>query len=265
MRRDDVFAESGKPFSGPLARQWRLTVARRSYALKYMPAAASPGETATIEAFAAALAPRLDGIDLAMMVGAACEAGEGATPEVAARWEGLIDRLCRFSPSDEERMDSVVPGLSAMVAPLIAAYRKDDDALSVALPASFKILAGYESILSDKRMAKSQRETVRGLIAFGYLMDATAFAITGHSKQAGDAIGMVRNHLGKASLLADDPFFAAVAAQMSWVLAKAGLKAEALAQMRDTLRRVDRQGNMGVAGQVSAISWCIETLAIIRR
>jgi len=51
---------------------------------------------------------------------------EGESAVEVAKWEGVLDRLCRLDETDVDALDSGIPGLSALAAPVVDAYNHDE-------------------------------------------------------------------------------------------------------------------------------------------
>ena len=265
IRRYDVFSKSGNVAGASLLRQWQLAVARRSYLLAHFaPSTAPDDDPAKLEALALALRPRFDGAELIVFVGSACESREGLPERVVAGWNGMADRLCGFFPEDAERLNNVMPGLPRMLGPLIGAYWRDDERLRMSLPGALEVLARYTDALADKKLTKAERDAVRRTIFIGNLLNATAFAMAGQPANAETAL--------KPALIAlkllpkkEASELAVSAAQMSWVMAKAGMRDDAVKWVRDSLGRVDTENKMPLADQAAVISSCVETLFVLNR
>ena len=264
VRRDDVFYKSGNVAGASLMRQWQLAVARRGYLLSLVtPSTARADEPAKLEALASVLRPRLDGAELIVFVGSACESREGLPERVVAGWNGMADRMCGFYPEEAERLNNVLPGLPLMLGPLMSAYWRDDERLRMSLPAALDVLSRYTEALADKKLTKSERDAIRMSVFMGNLMNATAFAMVG---QTGNAETALRQALTSLKLLRkkEAAELAVSAAQMSWVMAKAGMRNEAVKWVRDSLGRVDTEKKMPLGDQAAVISSCVETLFVLK-
>lgn len=251
VRRDDLFSAAKGDEAAPIYSRWSLAVARRTYALRHGIDSAALESPQRIEAMAELLRGRRDGLERLMLAIGACEAREGEAPDAIAKWEGTLDRLCQIDASDSDEG-------SALAAPVVDAYNRDEAALRRSLAASLGALSEYEKAL-DRKMPSTKREDIRGLLGVGHLFNATALAISGHGAASAKAIEISLGHFAKAPTLGRSPEFQMLA---SWIYAKAGMRDEALAALRKSLARVDGRGVSG-GDRATAIGISIETLSTL--
>lgn len=258
VRRDDLFSAAKDDETAPIYSRWTLAVARRTYALHHGIDSAALESPSRIEAMAELLRGRRDGLERLMLAWGACEAREGGTHDAIAKWEGMLDRLCRIDASDSEALEKGLPGLSALGATVVDAYNRDEASLRRSLAASVGVLSEYEKALARK-MPSTEREAIRGMLAIGHLLNATALAISGHGAASAKAIEISLGHLAKAPTLGRSPEFQMALTQAPWIYAKAGMREEALAALRKSLARVDGRSMSG-GDRATAIGTSIEAL-----
>lgn len=258
VRRGDLLSAARDNEAAPIYSRWSLAVARRTYALRHGIDSAPLDSPQRIEALAELLRGRLDGMDRLMLAWTACEAREGETPDVIAKWDGTLDRMCRIDASDFDAMEKGLPGLSALGATVVNAYNRDELSLRRSIAASLGVLSEYEKAL-DRKMPATERETIQGVLAIGHLLNATALAISGQGSEAAKAIEISLGHLAKAPTLGRATEFQMALTQASWIYAKAGMREEAFSALRKSLARVDERGMSG-GDRATAIGISIETL-----
>ena len=262
VRRDDIFSAATDDGAAPIYSRWSLTVARRTYALRFGIDDAAVESPQRIEALADLLRGHRDGLERLKVTWAACEAREGESPAAVAKWEGTLDRLCRLDGSDADAIEKGLPGLSALAAPVVDAYNRDDAALQRSIAASLDVLAEYEKVL-DRKMSVAEREAIRGMLAIGHLFNATALATSGHGAEAAKAIGISLGQIAKAPTIRNAPEFQMALTQASWIYAKAGMRDESMRAVRESLARGD-SGKIGSGGdRATAIATAIETLRVL--
>lgn len=262
VRRDDVFTAATVDESAPIYSRWSLAVARRTYALRFGISDTAMIDPERIEALAMLLRNRRDGFERLTIAWTACEAREDAPPATMAKWDGVLDRLCRMDASDAEALDKGFPGLATMATPLFNAYNRDDQALRQSLAASVDMLFGYEVVLAKKLSAK-EREGIHMVLTFGHLFNAMALATSGHRHQSVKAIEVSLDYLRKAPSISRAPEFQMVTTLLSWIYAKAGMRNEAMKAVSESLVQVDR-GRSGSGGdKATAIATAIETLRVL--
>lgn len=262
VRRDDIFLAATDDGAAPVFARWSLALARRTYALHFGIGDSSVESLQRIEVLADLLRGRSDGLERLMVAWAACEAREGETPAVLAKWEGMLDRLCRLDDSDTDALEKGFSGLSALAAPIMDAYNRDNDGLRRSIAVSLGVLAEYEKAL-DRKMPTAQREAILGALAIGHLFNAIALATSGHRSEAAKAIGISLWYIAKAPTIRKTTEFQMALTQASWVYAKAGMRAESLQAVRESLTRVDN-GEIGSGGDMAtALATAIETLWVL--
>lgn len=262
VRRDDIFSAATDDGTAPVYPRWSLAVARRTYALHFGIGDAFVNSPQRIEALADLLRVRGDGLERLMIAWAACEAREGEAPAVLAKWEGLLDRLCRLDDSDTDALEKEFPGLSALAAPVIDAYNRDNDALGRSIAVSLGVLTEYEKAL-DRNIPAAEREAILGVLAIGHLFNATALATSGHGGEAAKAIGKSLRYIAKVPTIRKTPEFQMALTQASWIYAKAGMRDESLRAVRESLARGD-SGKIGSGGdRATALATVIETLWVL--
>ena len=260
VRRDDVFAAAINSETAPLLSRWSLAVARKAYAQRFSVAEASEDDPGRIEAVADHLRNRPDGLERLFVAFTACEAKEDMSPAALAEWDGVLDRLCRIKAADSDALDKMIPGLSAMVAPVIDAYNRDEHALRQSLLQSLNTLSGYHALLAESASAK-ERENLRGILAFGHLLTATALATAGYREGAFKALETSLGHLRKAPSMATE--FQMFFSQASWIYAKAGRRDEASRAIKESMAKVDRKRSGSGGDRATDIAIAIETLSLL--
>ena len=261
VRRDDLFSAAKDDETAPISSRWLLAVARRTYALRHGIDSAALESPQRIEALAELLRGRSDGLERLILAWDACEAREGETPDAIAKWEGTLDRLCRIDVSESGAMERGLPKLSSLGASVVDAYNRDEDSLRRSIAASLGALSEYEKAL-DLKIPPTEREVIQSTLAIGYMLNATALAISGHGAASTKAIEISLGHLAKAQALGRASEFHLVLSQASWIYAKAGMRDEALAALRKSLARVDGRGMSG-GDSATAIGISIETLCTL--
>lgn len=261
VRRGDLLSVARDDEAAPIYSRWSLAVARRTYALRHGIDSEGLDSPQRIEALAELLRERRDGMERLMLALTACEAREGEAPDVIAKWDGSLDRMCGIDASDSEAMEKGLPGLSALGATVVDAYNRDDVSLRRSMAASLGVLSEYEKAL-DRKIPATEREAIQGVLAIGHLLNATALAISGHGAGAAKATEISLGHLAKAPTLGRATEFRMALTQVSWIYAKAGMREEAFAALRNALARVDRRGISG-GDRAIAIATSIETLRIL--
>ena len=262
VRRDDVFFAANDDEAASIYSRWSLAVARRMYALHFGMSDAALDSPQRIEALADLLRARRDGLERMMVVSAACEAREGESAVEVAKWDGTLDRLCRLDETDVDALDSGIPGLSALAAPVVDAYNHDELSLRRSIAVSLGVLAEYEKAV-DQKMAAPDREAIFGALAIGHLLNATALAISGYRAEAAKAIGISLGYIAKAPALRKSSEYEMVLTQASWIYAKAGMRDEAMGSLRKSLAHVDGGRNFSDGEKVTAIATGIETLGAL--
>ena len=262
VRRDDVFVAGVDDASAPVYSRWSLAVARRTYALRFETGDSGVDDPGRIEALATLLRGRRDGIDRLMVIWTACEAREGASPSALAKWDGVLDRLCRMDFSDGDALENGFPGMSSMAAPIVDAYNRDEQALRRSLAASLDTLSRYEATLSGK-MSSTVREEIHATLSIGYIFNASALATAGHRKASAKAVEMCLNHLRKAPTIGSSSELHMVSALASWIYAKAGMREEAMKVVRDSLAKADRVRSGSGGSKATTIATAIETLRVL--
>jgi hypothetical protein len=262
VQRDDVFAAGTDDESAPIDSRWSLAVARRTYALRFDTGDAGVDDPARIEAMATLLRGRRDGLERLMVIWAGCEAREGGSLSALEKWDGVLDRLCRMDGSDAEALEKDFPGMSAMAAPVVDAYNRDDQALRRSLVASLDTLSRYESALSGK-MSGKDREGIHGILGIGHLLNATALATAGYQQASAKAVDVCLGHLRKAPTIGKILEFHTVETLASWIYAKAGMRDEAMKAVRESLSKADRIRNGSGGGKATTIATAIETLRVL--
>lgn len=262
VRRDDVFAAGTDDESAPVYSRWSLAVARRTYALRFETGDAGIDDPGRIEAMAILLRGGRDGLERLMVIWSACEAREGASPLALAKWDGVLDRLCRMDGADADALEKGFPGMSAMAAPVVDAYNRDDQALRRSLAASLDTLSRYESALSGK-MSGKDREGIHGILVIGHLFNASALATAGYRQASAKAVEVCLGHLRKAPTIGKIPEFHMVETLASWIYAKAGMRDEAMKAVRESLAKADRMRNGSGGDKATTIATAIETLRVL--
>ena len=258
VRRDDLFSAAKDDETAPIYSRWSLAVARRTYALRQGTDTSTLESPQRIRALAELLLGRRDGLERLGLVWTACEAREGETPDAIAKWEGTVDHLCRIDALDLDALEKDLPGFSALGATVVNAYNRDEAALSHSIATSLGVLSEYEMSL-DRKMPTTEREFIHGMLATGFLVNATALAISGHGAESAKAIETSLGHLAKTQTLGKSSEFQSAFAHASWIYAKAGMRDEALAALRLHLTRIDGKGVSG-GDRASAIGISIEAL-----
>ena len=107
--------------------------------------------------------------------------------------------------SDADALENEIYGLSAMTAPIVAAYNDDEQALRITIAISIDMLDRYEQSLS-KRMTAQEREGIRGILFFGYMLNAMALRrTTEQGKAASEAAKIALDNFRKAPSAAKNP------------------------------------------------------------
>lgn len=265
---ENVGAFLSKLFKGGAAAKeaiysrWSLAVARKTYALRFGISDAAVDDLERIEALATLLRSRRDGFERLAIAWTACEAREDAPPAIMAKWDGVLDRLCRMDDSDADALDKGFPGLATMAAPLVNAYNRDEKVLRQSLAASVDMLSGYEAALTKKLSAK-EREEIHMVLVFGHLFNAMALATAGHRQLSAKAIEVSLDHLRKAPSISKAPEFQMVTTLASWIYAKAGMRNEAMKAVTESLVKVDRGRSSSGGDKATAIATAIETLRVL--
>lgn len=262
VQRDDALEAATDDAAAPIYSRWALAVSRRTYVLRFEKDSLGADEPARIEALAGLLRKRRDGMERLILIFSACGAREDAPKAALAKWDGVLDRLCQMDDSDLEAIERDIPGLSGMVAPVVDAFNRDEQALRRSITTSLDVLSHYETML-DGKMSVKAREGVQGLLAVGHLSNAMALTTSGHHQSSVRAVELSLGHLNKAKSFAKAPEFQFLTTLTSWIYAKAGLRNEAMKVLRDSLAKTDgmRKGSGG--DKATAIAVAIETLHVL--
>jgi hypothetical protein len=244
---------------------WQLLVAQQSYAVRVQGMRVGADEVSRASALASLAKKYADAFDVIAVISAACDAKEGLSPKQSAAWQGLPDEQCFMSSTDAAKIDSELDGLSVLVAPMIHAYRDERVSLRQSLGKSLDLLEYFEGVLSHPKLPKEERDGLRFLIFFGHVLNATALSVSGDTDLAKRVIEVAQNQMNTLPRKTrSDPVFPAIKAHLAWTLAKVGMKTEADAFVRESLKRIDRSKGT-VSDVVSTISVCVETLHLLNK
>jgi hypothetical protein len=263
VRRDDIFFAAMDDVSAPIQARWILAVARRTYALHFGISDPVIDTPQRIEVLADLLRKqRGDGFERLTVAWTACEAREGASPVAIAKWEGVLDRLCKLDDIDENALKNEVSVILFMAAPMVDAYNRDSKALDRSIAASLIVLAEYEKMLSLK-MTVQEREAIQSLLALGRMINATALAISGQRTEAGKAVGVLLEQIRKTPKFSNPPGSQIVLAQVPWIYAKLGMHNKVIGGVRESLARVDGGRTVSNEDKALAIGMVIEALRLL--
>lgn len=261
VRRDELLSAARDEEKAPSYSRWALSLARRTYALRYRIDSSAMDSPQHIEEQAALLRGQRDGLQRLMLAWAACAAREGEEASTIAKWNGTLDRLCRVDASDSVAMEKDFTGLTALAAAMMDAYNHDEASFIRSIAASRIVLSTYDKELKRK-MSTSERESIQGILIVGNMLHATALSISNQREEAVKAFELSIGHLAKAPSLGRLPEFQMISAQGAWIYARAGMRPKALAVIRNTLSRIEGGGVPG-GESAMAIGNLIEALRIL--
>lgn len=267
IRDDDLYQmavqEDNHAYSASVS--WQLLVAQQGYAVRVQGKAVDANEVSRASALATLAKKYADAFDVIAVISAACDAKDGLRPEQAIAWRGLPDEQCFMSSVDAAKIDSELEGLSVLVAPMIHAYRDERISLRQSLEKSMALLDYYDRVLSHPKLPKDERDGIRFLLFFGHVLNATALSVSGDTDLAKRVIEMAQQQLNTLPRKTrSDPVFPAIKAHLAWTLAKVGMKPEADAFVRESLKKIDRSKGT-VSDVVSTIAVCVETMHLLNR
>ncbi len=264
VQHDGALVAAIDDTDAPIYSRWSLAVSRRAYALRFEKNIDGTDEPSRIESLADLLRKRRDGLERLTLIWWACEAREDAPKAVLAKWDGVLDRLCKLDAHDAKALDRELPDLSIMAAPLVDAFNRDEQALRRSIVTSAAVLTGYEARLSQKMSFKA-REGVQGLLVIGHLLNAVALATSGHHEWSVREAELSFAYLGRTKFFAKAPEFQFVTSLVAWIYAKAGLRSKAIKALHDSLARVDGLRNASGGARAPVYAVAIETLRLLER
>lgn len=263
IRKDGVFNDSAGAEVEDASTRWRLGVARRVYALNFLQDDSNLASVNRSYATAVAIKEHEKGFERLAIIWTACEAREATPRSKMARWEGALDRLCSLSRSDAEALDEEIPSLAIIAAPMIDAYNRNLDAMKRSMAISNELLSEY-GILLDKASTDDGRTAIRLLIAIGHALNASAFALVDMPDEAAKEVKAATDSLAKLPMTGKDPTLDLINSYLSWAMAKAGMHAQAMGEVRTILSNVDSNNDMDSGDKALALAECIEILDAVR-
>lgn len=264
-QNDEVFRASkvARDGSSSAIQTWSLLLARQNYAVSY---GVPIDDRSELELLLVLTEPtrKIAGDKITTMVGQACESYRTVPKSSFQPWIAFLENQCSLSSKELQASETENLGVARLAFPLVLGYRGNQEGTREAVSLSRETLAYFQSMRDQLKPEGKTGDNLEKLIFAGYVINATALAVSKQPDLARADLEIALGGLRKNKRLMNDPEFVASASYVTWVMVELGQDREALRQIAKTMTLVDRKGFMSVKEQVDAIVGCLEAVQMMR-